>query len=209
MAKWYDGAEQAAFKQTTGGYVFELPTFKSYFVRQPGYLVNEAQKARLAELLRRQRRQVLGLLMLYIFAGITLIAGLAAAGAVRMLSPMEFIGVVALCTLGVVPIVLVPQLVLLRAARPLLAGQSRTDERITMSDRLRAIAVSVSPKIFWIGIAGGAGMIIGNGMNLADALVAGRTGTRLLGPMFSLGCGALLTGYFVYLLILKRRLRPN
>ena len=59
MARWYEGAEESAFKPTAGGYVFQQPSPTWPFGRPVAYLVDEAQKAALIGCLRRQRLQIL------------------------------------------------------------------------------------------------------------------------------------------------------
>src|SRR6476619_5650004 len=54
MAKWYEAANEASFKSVAGGYVFQSPN-PWIFARPRYYLVNEAQKAQIAERLRRFR----------------------------------------------------------------------------------------------------------------------------------------------------------
>jgi hypothetical protein len=211
MAKWYEGAEEAAFKPTAGGYVFQPPSLLWPFVRPRGFVVDAAQKAVLAALLRRQRRLILLVVVAYVLIGLALGVAIAMLAVAQRLSPAELVAVAAVTVLAVIPIVIAPHLYLVRAMRPLLANLPRTDERITVSEQLQSLAGAISVKLLWLGGIGGVMMIIGNIANLAEVISEGRAGSRLYGPLFGLLIGALLTSYFVYLAVLRSRLnrRPN
>ena len=62
MGRWYEGAEEAAFKAVSGGYVAQLPG-PNLLGRSRSYLVNEAQKAEIVAVLRRQRLMMIGLML--------------------------------------------------------------------------------------------------------------------------------------------------
>jgi uncharacterized Tic20 family protein len=205
MAKWYEGAEEAAFKAVAGGYVFQPPSLLWPFTRSRGYLVNEDKKAELAVCLRRQRRQVLFMVVAYVLlvSALTLAASLS--GAIQSISSGEFVAIGALMALAVVPIVIVPHFQLLRTLRPLLAGVPPTDERISFGEQLHGLAGAISGKLLILGGVGGAMMVIGNLTQLLDAIAVDRDG--LFGALFGVVFGALLTSYFAYLAILKRRLQ--
>ena len=207
MAKWYEGAEEAAFKPTAGGYVFQPPSLLWPFVRPRGYVVDEAQKSVLAALLRRQRRLILFFVVAYVLIGLALGVAIAMLAVAQRLSPTELVAVVAVTVLAVIPIVIVPHLYLVRAMRPLLANLPHTDERITVNEQLQSLAGAISVKLLWLGGIGGVMMIIGNIANLAEVISEGRAGSRLYGPLFCQLIGAVLTSYFVYLAILRTRLK--
>jgi hypothetical protein len=204
MARWYEGAEEAAFKPFAGGYVFQCPN-PWLMGRSRNYLVNEAQKAALAESLRRHRRQILLLVIVYmvIAFGLALFVSQAPQG----LSTFGFAAIVAVTVLAVVSIVLVPQVYLMRSIRPLLADLQRTDERITYGERLQSVAAAISGKLLLLGGIGGIMTIVGNIVTVADAISQDRAGSNLYRPVFGLVFGALLTGYFAYLAVLKRKLK--
>jgi hypothetical protein len=208
MAKWYEGAEEAAFKPIAGGYVFQPPSLFWPVTRSRGYLVKEGQKAALADCLRRQRRRVFFLLVVYVLIVLGLVAavGLSSGRAVRVPS-MEFIAIVTATALAVVPIVIVPHFYLLRTLRPLLVDLPRTDERITLGDQLHSLAAAISGKLLALGGIGGGVMIIGNVVSLVEAIAEDRGGSSLYGPIFGLVFGALLTSYFAYLAVLKLKLK--
>jgi hypothetical protein len=207
MAKWYEGAEESAFKPVAGGYVFQPPSLSWPFARQRGYLVNEAQKAELADCLRRQRRQIFLLLVVYVLIVLGLMVAFGMSDARLRISSWAFIAIVTVTALAVIPIVIVPHISLVRSIRPLLAGLPRTDERITVGDQLRSLAAAISGKLLLLGGIGGGTMIIGNIVSIVDAVAGDRGGFRLYGPIFGLLFGALLTSYFAYLAILKAKLK--
>jgi hypothetical protein len=208
MAKWYDGAEEAAFKPVAGGYVFQPPSLYWPFARSRGYLVNEAQKAELAACLRRQRRRVFLLIVVYVFGfGLTAAVGISSAG--PRISPVGFIAIVLVTLLAVVLIAIVPHIYLMRTLRPLIADLPRTDERITLGDQFHSLAAAISGKLLWLGGIGGGMMIIGNIVSIVDVIAEGRDGSKLLWPIFGLVFGALLASYFAYLALLKAKLKRS
>jgi hypothetical protein len=206
MGKWYEGAEEAAFKPVAGGYVFQPPSLYWPFARSRGYLVNEAQKAELADCLRRQRRRIFLLVVVYVFGfGLTAAVGMSGGG--QRISPVGFIAIVAVTVLAAVLIAIVPHIYLMRTLRPLIADLPRTDERITLRDQLHSLAAAISVKLLWLGGIGGGLMIIGNIVSIVDAIAQGRAGSKLFWPIFGLVFGALLTSYFAYLALLKAKLK--
>jgi hypothetical protein len=209
MAKWYEGAEEAAFKPIAGGYVFQPPSLSWPFGRPRGYVVNEVQKAELAALLRRQRRLILLLVVAYVLIALGFAVALATLAASQRLSPIGLVAILALTVLAVIPLVIVPHFYLVRAMRPLLADLPRTDERITFNEQLHSLAGAISSTLLWLGGIGGVMMMIGNIVSLADAISEGRAGSRLYGPVLGLLLGAVLTSYFGYLAVLKAKLKRN
>jgi uncharacterized Tic20 family protein len=209
MARWYEGAEEAAFKPVAGGYVFQPPSLLWPFTRSGCYLVNEAQKAALAACLLRQRRQVFVMVVAYLLIVIGLMLAAGISGALERMSNGEFIAILAVTGLVVVPIVIVPHFRLMRTLRPLLAGLPRSAERITLAEQLHGLAGAISNKLLVLGAIGGSMMVLGNLGSLIDAIVEGRGDSTLFGSMFEVLFGALLTSYFAYLAILKRRLKQK
>jgi hypothetical protein len=210
MAKWYEGAEEAAFKPVAGGYVFQPPSLFWPFARSRGYVVNEAQKAEFIACLRRQRRQIFLLLVGYVLIvlGLMVAVGISSGRAVRIPS-VEFIAIVTVTALAVIPITIMPHIYLVRTLRPLLADLPRTDERITVGDQLQSLAAAISGKLLVLGGIGGGMMIVGNIVSIVDAVAEDRGDSKLYWPIFGLALGALLTSYFVYLAVLKRKLKHN
>jgi hypothetical protein len=207
MAKWYEGAEQAAFKPVAGGYVFQPPSLRWPFVRSPCYLVNEAQKADLVACLRRQRRQTFLVVMVFALAGLGLAAALAMADSAARFSPVEFVAVLLVTLLAVIPIAILPQIKLMRTIAPLIADLPRTDEQITFGEQVHTLAAVISVPLLVLGGIGGSTMIIVNILSLIDVIAEGRGGSGALWPLFGLAVGVLLTSYFAYLAVLKRRLK--
>jgi len=94
----------------------------------------------------------------------------------------------------------------LRALQPLLAGLPRTDQTFTWGDQVERIAVAAPRKMLIFGGVGGALMVIGGLIGLADSLAEGHAGVRLLVPVFVIAFGALLAGYFFAMVRFKARL---
>ena len=208
MAKWYEAANEASFKSVAGGYVFQSPN-PWIFARPRYYLVNEAQKAQIAERLRRFR--LLNLINLPILVLFFAFMFLSPATFARLLQPATQLGIgfFILVMALVMPLIAVPHIYLMRALRPLLAGVPRTNERITVAEQLPKIAAPISGKLLAIGVVGGLGMMVGAVLFLLDDFLEGHAGRSLLVSTSLLLLGGLLTGYFVYLLRLKAQLKRS
>ena len=109
MAKWYEGAEEAAFKPVAGGYLFQAPN-PWPFGRSSAYLVNEAQKATLAARLRRMRRQILRLAVLFMVLAVVVSGIVGTTGAWDALSPAGFAAILAVMILAMLSVPLVVHL---------------------------------------------------------------------------------------------------
>jgi hypothetical protein len=207
MAKWYEGAEEAAFKPVAGGYVFQPPSLGWPFARSRCYLVNEAQKAELAACLRAQRRRVFLMLVAYMLIVVGLMVAVGISGSAPRISSAEFIAIVIATPLAGMLIAIVPHIYLVRTMRPLLADLPRTDERITLRDQLQSLAAAISGKLLLLGGIGGGMMVIGNIVSIVDAIAEDRGGSKLYWPIFGLVFGALLSSYFAYLAVLRAKLK--
>jgi hypothetical protein len=206
MSRWYEGAEEAAFKPVPGGYVAQLPS-PMLFGRPRRYLVNEAQKAEIAAALRRQRR--LMLLLVPIPLAAALVAGLVYAMS-HALSPLAIgIGTAVLFALLFFVVVLA-NMYAMRLLRPLLAVLPRTDQRIRFGEQVERVAGAVSGKVLVVGLISGALVTVINLLMIADAVFGGRVhGMLLTGDAIAALGGVILTVYFAWLVILRCRLPPG
>jgi hypothetical protein len=203
MGRWYEGAEEAAFKPIPGGYVAQLPSSK-LFGRSQRYLVNEAQKAEIAAALRRQRR--LMLVLMPIPLALALVAGLVCALS-QALSPLAICIGIVLLFVFVFFIVSLVNIYVMWPLRPLLAVLQRTDQRISFGEQVSRIAGAVSGKVLVVGIISGPVTTLGNLLMIAHAVCEGRLDIMLLmgNAIAALG-GTLLTAYFAWLVTLRCRL---
>jgi hypothetical protein len=208
MSRWYEGAEEAAFKPVPGGYVAQLPSPK-LFGRPRRYLVNEAQKAEIAAALRRQRRLMLVLmpipLAIALIAGLVYVMSHAQSG--PALSPLMIGTGTALLFVFVVFVVFLVNIHVMRQLRPLLAMLPRTDQRIRFGEQVERVAGAVSGKVLAVGLISGAVVTVVNLLMIADAVWEGRADIMLQrgNAIAALG-GAVLTAYFAWLVILRCRL---
>jgi hypothetical protein len=108
-----------------------------------------------------------------------------------------------------VPIVGVPHIYLMRGLRPLLAGAPRTNERITVAEQLPKIAARISGIVLAIGLVAGLLMMLGSVLIFLDAFLEGHVARSVLVSTPILFFGGLLTGYIVYLIRLKVRLKRS
>jgi hypothetical protein len=215
MAKWYEAANEASFKATDGGYVFQSPN--PWILARPRYyLVNDTQKAAISERMRRWRILLLTVMMVY-FALIGLYIAFTTQSPgtfVGLFRPiiqvvgMGFFGTVFSLLMGMT-MVLVPHIYLMRGLRRLLANAPRTSERITVADQLAKIAASLSSKILVVGVIGGVLVIVGAILLLVDAFFEGHLARSIAYSTPLLVSGGLAIAYFVYLAKLKAQRRRS
>jgi hypothetical protein len=216
MARWYEAANEASFKPSDGAYVFQSPN-PWIFARPRYYTVNEAQKAELLVVLGRWRLMlIICVLVIFALMGSFIVFVTQSPGTfVRLVRPALQLGtgpfsalLFALLMLMVAPLLAVPQICLYRGMRAPLASAPRTDERITMAEQLPNIAKAVSGKVLAMGIVGGVSMMGLAILTLVDAYLDGQlSGGRLFSYAVLLAVGAGLTGYFVYLIRLRAKLK--
>ena len=215
MAKWYEAANEASFKATDGGYVFQSPN--PWILARPRYyLVNDTQKAAISERMRRWRILLLTVMMVY-FALIGLYIAFTTQSPgtfVGLFRPiiqvvgMGFFGTVFSLLMGMT-MVLVPHIYLMRGLRRLLSNAPRTSERITVADQLAKIATAVSSKLLVVGTIGGVLVIVGAILLLVDAFVEGHLIRSIAYSTPLLVAGGLAIAYFVKLAKLKAQLRRS
>jgi hypothetical protein len=214
MPRWYECANEASFKLTAGGHVFQAPS--PWMLAWPRYyLVNDGQKAALLAGLGRWRLllMIATMLELALVLSITLPVILWPGTFARPLLPMYhqlgtglFATVLAATMmLPIVSLFAVPQIYLARALRSALADAPRTDERITVAEQLPKIAASVSTRVLVVGLIAGLATMGGSILQMLDAFLDGHLARSapINAPFFTVG--ALLICYFVYLLRLKAK----
>ena len=212
MPRWYDGAEESAFKPVAGGYVAQLPS--SRLIGRPRYyLVNEAQKAEIATVLRRERRWMLGLLAIFFLTlaafGAGLAVGIAHGHGGRVLSGLSIgIGTSLLVLVMIVTFAWLHAYVM-RPLQPLLATLPRTEQRITFFEQVHAIAKAVSAKVLVVGVVAGIVAMIASSMAVIGVIYEGRWGFTLVWGLIMFVWGGLLTVYFAWLIAIRKRLDRN
>lgn len=218
MARWYEAVNQASFKSAPGGYVFQSPNVWM-FGRPRYYLVTEAQKAAILPHMGHWRLRLLLVVLAEALLLGSLIAfvNLAPATFLRLVAPaFQFgvgafaVGMFALMILVLIPPMLVPQVYLNRSLAPVLAAASPTDQRIALGDQLPKIAGSISVWVMALGLFGGVCIIGAALAGLVEAYLEGHWKSALFWPFLPpFAVGALVTSYFVYLWILRARLRRS
>jgi hypothetical protein len=207
MASLFDRAVEASFKPVPGGYEFRRPN-PWLFGFWRTYLVNDAQKEVLAAFVRQRQRLILGLLAIYLLMGFVATVLFQALGPPD-LAPAAFLAVVVAAMLGMLALALVPHLYLMRKIEPLLAELQRTDEQATLHQQLFGVAAVISPLHLALGGGGGFLVAASNVKSLADLIAQGAAASELVWSAFGLLIGFLLASYFLYLAILRRRLKRN
>ena len=214
MPRWYECANEASFKPTSDGYVFQAPSPWA-FARPRYYLVNEAQKAQLLAGLGRWRLTLLiaSLLNMSLILALMLLIQVRPGTFVHLL-PASFrafgtIGIAvlifALLILLMAPLIVVAQLGLARLLRVTLAGAPLTDERITVSEQLPRIAGSVSRVALALGLIGGAAILAGAALQVFDGYREGHLVRAAVPAVLETLAGVLLIAYFTYLVRLKAK----
>jgi hypothetical protein len=96
---------------------------------------------------------------------------------------------------------------MMRSLRPLLAVLPRTEQRISFGEQVARVAGAISGKVLAVGLVSGPIMTLGNLLILAHTVCEGRLQIMLLaGNAIAAFGGAVLTAYFVWLVILRCRL---
>ncbi len=205
MPKWYDGAEDAAFKPVPGGYVAQLPA-ATLIGRSQRYFVNAAQKDEIAATLRRQRHSLLVLVLLVVPLGgvFGLLMGVLH-NQDPGLSPLWVALGFLLLAVAVFLTAVLRSIYLMRSLRPMLATLPRTQERITLREQVETIAKRVSGKVLILGIVSGPLMTLSQILPVIDAMQQGRLGFALAWHLIPCLLGALLSAYFAWLLAIRIR----
>jgi hypothetical protein len=207
MRRWYEGAEEGAFRPVQGGYVVRLPS-GGLIGRSQHYFVNEAQKAEIATVLRYQRLlMLLSLLFLLPIGGaFGLLIGIWR-NRDPGLSPLWIEIGIPLLVVCVFATFFSLNFYVMRSLRPLLAVLPRSELRIGFHEQVQRIAKAVSGKILAIGIVGGSVMAVSNMYIIGEAILGGRAEMTLVWNSIACLGGGLLTAYFAWLIAL--RLQPN
>ena len=213
MPRWYERANEASFKPVDGGYVFQAPS-PWIFARPSYYLVSDAKKAEIFSCLGRWRLLLLlpGPAILCLMLPVILFPSVIG----RLLSPLyqqlgtglfaPFLFTVLMLLMA--PLIVMPQIYLARALRPLLADASPTKERIKLVEQLPKLAAQMSTQLLIIGLMGALAMMVAGGLLLLDAFLEGHvTGGALFSSSIFVVMGGLMTFYFAYLLKLKAKLK--
>jgi hypothetical protein len=209
MARWYECANEASFKSTPGGHVFQAPS--PWLLARPRYyLVNDAQKTELLARLGKWRLLLIiaTVMELLLTLSITLPMILWPGPFARLFVPLHS-QLAAVLILPIVSLFAVPQIYLVRTLRSVLADAPRTDERITLGEQLPKIATSVSGKVLVVGLIGGLAMMSGGITQMIDAFLEGHLARSAPANGAILIIGGLLGSYFVYLLRLKAKWKQS
>jgi hypothetical protein len=166
----YDGLEEAPFKRTTGGYVFQSRN-PWYFGRSRNYLVNETQKLALAKCIRETLQEVrpVAVVAMFVLPVLTL------AGAFLLLKlgcrmPLAIL----LLTLFVFgPYIGMVHVYSMGRLRYLLTDLSRTTERVTLRETITNFVGHMSPKLLRFLLICMSVGFIGSAIGLAGAYYDG------------------------------------
>jgi uncharacterized membrane protein len=199
---------ETSFKPAeSGGHEFRCPN-PWLFGHVRTYLVNEAQKQQLATFLRQRQRVMLGLLAIYLLISFAVTMLFPSTTSASDGSTSGFVALVVVALLGMLALALVPNYYLMRKVGTLLAELPRTDAAMTLHQQLFGVAAVISNMHLALGGLGGFLVAAANIKSIVGVLYGGEEGS-LLWSGFGLVCGAALMSYFVYLTLLKRRLKRN
>ena len=206
MPSIFDRAVEASFKATDdGGYEFRCPS-PWLLGSWRTYRVNAEQKERLAVCLRQRQRLVLRLLLTCLLIAAFFTLGFGA----RPDSDPAIEGLfVALLVAALFAVGVGQHIYLMRKIEPVLAEVRRPGEHVTLHEQIVAVAATITTLPLTLGGVGGA-LIAAAGLKaIGLALAEGRIGLDLVWSALEVLIGAALTAYFVYLAILKRRMRQR
>jgi hypothetical protein len=206
MASWQDRAVETSFKPTEGGYIFQCPN-PWLFGRMRRYLVNEAQKETLAACLRQRQRFILWLMAIYLLIAFGLTSLFQSMTSTLDPQTPGVYAVLALTMLVMFGLAMAPHLYLMRKIGPLLAQLPPTEHGISLREQIFGVAAVISNLHLVLGGGGGFLIAVANAKTIAEELYEGRVDSQLIWSGFGLLAGALFMSYFVYLAILKRKLK--
>lgn len=199
MAKWYERANELAFKAVAGGFAFQCPN-PWVFARPRYYLVNEAQKAEILRHLSRWR--IANLAMIGVLV-VTLVAVLLVVQIVPLSYGLPFVYAWAAL---IIPLCLAPHLYLVWKLAPIVATLPPTDERITLAEQLSGTATSAAKLILYVGLVASLVMVVGGIIGVVDAIDEGRSLLSIGLKVFTTIFGGLLAFWFGSLLVAKKQL---
>jgi len=201
-----DKAIESWFTPTEGGYTFRYPS-PWLFGHWRSYLVSEAQKRGLMVFLRFRRQLLLRYLVAYVLVGALLSVLASTQPAMSNLSSTAT-GAIIVAALGaMLAVMVVPHLYLLRKMEPILAQATRTDGLGTLGEQIFGVADVVPVGLLVVGGTGFFLAALSSVDSLAEAIAQGADAWRLAWPGAGLLVSTLLTSYFIYLIVLKRRLK--
>ncbi len=203
-----DKAIESWFTPTEGGYTFRYPS-PWLFGHWRSYLVSEAQKQGLMVFLRFRRQLLLRYLAAYLLVGALLSILASTQPALSDLSTTAMGALIVAALAAMVAVMVVPHLYLLRRMEPILRQARRTDELGTLREQIFGVADVVPMGLL---VVGGAGFFLAALISvdsLAEAVAQGSDPWRLAEAGAGLFVSTLLTTYFIYIIILKRRLKRD
>jgi len=208
MASLYERAVQASFTPAPDGHVFRCPS-PWLFGHWRSYLVSEAQKRGLMVFLRFRRQLLIRYLLAYVLVGALLSVLASTQPAMQDLSTTAMGALVVVALAAMMSVMVVPHLYLLRKMQPILAQAKRTDGLGTLREQIFGVAEVVPTGLL---VVGGIGFLLAafsSVDSLAQAVAEGASVWRLAESGVGLLVSTLLTTYFIYLVILKRRLKRD
>ena len=191
MARWYERANELAFKAVPGGFVFQCPN-PWVFARPRYYLVNEAQKAEILGHLRRWRIANLAMIG---FLVVTAIAVMLVVQIVPLSYSLPLIYAWAALII-VLCVSLSPHLYRGWKLAPIVATLPPTDQRIRMAEQLSSTATSAAKLLLFVGLVGGVVMVVAGVIGVIDAVNEGRSLLSIGSKVFTTLFGGLLALWF-------------
>ena len=201
IESWFTPADE-------GGYTFRYPS-PWLFGHWRSYLVSEAQKRGLMVFLRFRRQLLLRYLVAYVLVGAVLSVLASTQPAMQDLSTTAMGALIVAALAAMVSVMVVPHLYLLRKMEPILAEAKRTDDLGSLRDQVFGVADVVPVGMLVIGGMGFLLAAFSSVDSLAEAVAQGGDFWRLVWPGAGLIVSTLLTTYFIYLIILKRRMKRD
>jgi hypothetical protein len=197
MASWSDRFVEVSFKAAPEGYVFQSPS-PWVFARPHYYMVNDAQKAVIGELIRKRAR--FGMV-----SGIVGVVGVLTLATVPLVFFGQYFGPFSTWLLAMaffVPMTIVQRIYYMRLLRPVIKDLPTTDRRITIGVQLAAM-----PKwALYTGIICGLSVVFATIMASYELMSEGHlAGSWILQVQVpGIIAGGFLAGFSVYGVVLKK-----
>jgi hypothetical protein len=208
MASWLDGLVEASFKAAPDGYVFQSPS-PWLFARSHYYLVNDAQKAVIGEVIRKRARfgmvsGIVGVVGVLTLATVALVFFGQYFGPFSMwLLAKAFFSTWLLATAFFFLMMIVAQIYYMRLLRSIIKDLPTTDRRFTISKQ----SLTAMPKwALYTGIICGLFVVFALMIASYELMSEGRLADQIISQVLGITAGVFLAGFSVYGVVLKKKL---
>jgi hypothetical protein len=159
--------------------------------------------------MRLRRQLLLRYLLAYLLVGAVISVLASTHPEMSNPSPTAMGAMIVAALAAMLAVMVVPHLYLLHKIRPILLQAKRTDSLGSLQEQVFGVAAEISNVLLLVGGVGGFMVAAGSVNQLAEGIAKGVDASHLVWPGASLVLGTVMTSYFIYLAILKRRLKRD